>query len=56
MLSDVGQCIQSSFAQIQCMGMRAVCCHGMVMVTSMAQLHKEVITSVMSLQRRRWGW
>ena len=40
------------------MGMHAAsdCSRGVVMVTSMAQLHMQAMTSVMSLQRRRWGW
>ena len=37
------------------MGMQADCGHGIFMATSMAQLHMQAMTSVMSLQRRRWG-
>ena len=37
------------------MGMNADCGHGIIMATSMAQLHMQAMTSVMSLQRRRWG-
>ena len=36
------------------MGMHADCGHGMIMATSMAQLHMQVMKSVMSLPRRRW--
>ena len=37
------------------MGMHADCGHGIIIAMSMAELHMQVMTSVMSLQRRRWG-
>ena len=37
------------------MGMHAECGHGIIMATSMAQLHMQAMTSVIGLQRRRWG-
>ena len=38
------------------MGMHADCGQGIIMATNMAQLHMQVMTSVMNIQRRRWGW
>ena len=38
------------------MGMHAHCGYSIIMATSMAQLYMQLKTSVMSLQRRRWGW
>lgn len=45
MLSDAGQCTQSSCAQIPRMGTRVGYGHGIIMATSAVQLHMQVMTA-----------